>query len=380
MSTTARAAVLAAPGRLELRQVELPRIGADDALLRVEACGICGTDLEQFRGAYTSFPAIPGHETVGLIAEIGDAARQRWQVAPGDRVAVFPRFGCGHCAQCAAGNARACPDGGLYGFTSTDRAPGLWGGYADYMYLAAGSTVRRFRPDIPAEAAVLFNPLGSGYKWAVTVPGTRAGDDVVILGCGQRGLACLIAAREAGARRIVITGTATDGHKLTLARELGADAAVDVESADVAGVVRDVTGGAGARVVVDTTPFATQPVIDAVEVAAPGGVVVLAGLKGQRPVSGLYTDSIVHKELTVIGVRGADNASMERAARLIESGAPQLSALHTHSFDIADAERALQTLAGEVPGARPISVTITPAGAQGAGPSAPSPAANPVRA
>ncbi len=102
-----RAAVLVKPKTIEAREFERPAIERDDALLRIEACGICGSDYEQYEGAqpqhedYTPYPVIPGHEPLGVIEEIGAGARTRWGVAEGDRVAVRSGYGCGHCEACA---------------------------------------------------------------------------------------------------------------------------------------------------------------------------------------------------------------------------------------------------------------------------------------
>ncbi|GIX48215.1 MAG: putative alcohol dehydrogenase adh [Candidatus Tectimicrobiota bacterium] len=332
----------------------------DEALVRLEACGICGTDYEQYEGEFPSpLPLIPGHEPLGLVAEIGERAQERWGVAVGDRVAVRSRYGCGQCEACARRDYRHCPQGGGYGFTSIDKPPALWGGYAEYLYIAPASALRKMRPDIPAEIAVLFNPLGAGFAWAVNVPQTRPGDTVAILGCGQRGLCAVIAAREAGAGQILITGLARDEHKLGLARELGADVTINVEAEDAVAVVREATGG-GARVVLDTTPYAPQAVTQAIAMAAPRGTVVIAGLKGQRPVPEFYSDELLHKELTLRGVWGVDEASFEQAVRLIEAQKYPLHKLHTHSFDLSEAERAIQTLAGRFPSEPAIHVAIVP--------------------
>ena len=103
MATTVRAAVLVEPKTLEAREFARPAIGADDALLRIEACGICGSNYEKYEGAqpqhedYSPYPVIPGHEPLGVIEEIGANARARWGVAEGDRVAVRSGYGCGRC-------------------------------------------------------------------------------------------------------------------------------------------------------------------------------------------------------------------------------------------------------------------------------------------
>ena len=135
MAQTVRAAVLVRPKTIELREFPRPAIGSEDALLRIEACGICGSDYEQYEGAaqqhedYTQYPVIPGHEPLGLIEEIGALARARWGVTEGDRVAVRSGYGCGRCAACARFESRACRTrGGTYGYTDVTKPPHLWGG------------------------------------------------------------------------------------------------------------------------------------------------------------------------------------------------------------------------------------------------------------
>src|SRR5690606_29361143 len=110
--------------------------------------------------------------------------------------------------------------------------PGLWGGYAQYMYLHPNSVLHRGDAALPPGIAVMFNPLGAGFRWAVEIPRTRPGDTVVILGPGQRGLASVIACREVGAGTIIVTGLAADAKKLALARAFGADHTVDVDNED----------------------------------------------------------------------------------------------------------------------------------------------------
>jgi alcohol dehydrogenase len=110
----ARALVLEAPRRLVVREFPLPPVGDDDALVRVAACGLCGTDHEQYTGELTGgFAFVPGHETVGVIDAIGDRAAQRWGVTVGDRVAVEVFQSCRECANCLAGEYRRCERHGL---------------------------------------------------------------------------------------------------------------------------------------------------------------------------------------------------------------------------------------------------------------------------
>src|SRR5215470_4118307 len=249
-----RAVVLIKPRTLQAREFARPVIGDDDGLLRIEACGICGSDYEQYEGAqpqhedYTPYPVIPGHEPLGIIEEVGRAAAARWGVREGDRVAVRSGYGCGHCEACRRWEPRACPKrGGTYGYTDVGKPPHLWGGYAEHMYLSPHSVVKKMNPRIPAGVAVMFNPLAAGLSWAGTIPATVPGDRVVILGAGQRGLCCVIGARAAGGRQVVVTGLSRDARKLELARELGADVTIDVEKEDVVARAREATGG-GAEV------------------------------------------------------------------------------------------------------------------------------------
>jgi len=206
----ARAAVLEAPGKITLQEFDLPEIGEGDALLRVEACGLCGTDHEQFTGALPAqVPMIPGHETVGIIDQIGPVAAARWGVNQGDRVAVEVFQSCRECEPCREGNYRNCRVHGLkdmYGAVSTRTPPALWGGYAEYQYLSPDTLLHKIPESLTPEVATIFNPLGAGIRWGVTVPETGRGDIVVVMGPGIRGLSAAAAAREAGAGFILVTG------------------------------------------------------------------------------------------------------------------------------------------------------------------------------
>ena len=366
MSARVAAMVLSKAKTLEPREFARPAIGPDDGLLRIEACGICGSDYEQYEGAqpqhedYTPFPVIPGHEPLGIIEEIGANAKQRWGVREGDRVAMRSGYGCGRCAACARWEPRLCATrGGTYGYTNVNKPPHLWGGYAERMYLSPYSVMKKVDPKIPSGVAVMFNPLAAGISWAVSIPKTAPGDRVVILGAGQRGLCSVIAAREAGAKQVVVTGLGRDAEKLALARALGADATVDVEARDVVEAVREATGG-GAEVVVDTTPYAPQSLNHAIAIAVRKGRVVVAGLKGLRPAQDVPVDEIIYKELTVRGVLSMPVDETFRAIDIIESGRYAFDRMHTLSLPLEQAEDAIHALAGHIKGVNPIHLAIVP--------------------
>jgi threonine dehydrogenase-like Zn-dependent dehydrogenase len=349
---------------LELRELPVPDIDADGALLRVEACGICGSDVEQFTGTIpVPLPLIPGHEPLGIIEEIGERAAKRWGVQAGDRVAVETLIPCGHCRACIDGQYQRCRGRGTmfgYAYVPLSRSPGLWGAYADYMYLDPNSIVHRVRKDIPANIAVMFNPLGAGFRWAVEMPRTGPGDTVLILGPGQRGLASVVAARAAGADRIIVTGLTRDAPKLQLARDFGADDIVDVEREDVHARVQELTDGRGADVVVEVTSYATEPVAEALHYVAPGGRIVLAGVKGFKAVPNFVSDMIVVKEAQLFGAFGVTRRAYQSAISLIESGRVPLEKMHTHDFPLERAEEAILTLAGEAAGDASIHSCLLP--------------------
>ena len=271
------------------------------------------------------------------IAKIGDRAARRWKVDVGDRVAVETMLSCRHCGPCLSGSYHLCDTRRIYSYIPLSEPPGLWGAYAQYMYLAPNTIVHRVDPTLPPQVAVMFNPLGAGFRWAVEMPNTRPGDSVVVLGPGQRGLACVVACREVGAGTIIVTGLAADANKLALARVFGADHTIDVDNEDAIARVKEITNGRGADIVVDVSSYATKPVADAMSMVRPGGTVVLAGVKGFKAVDNFVSDLIVMKEIEIKGAIGVTSSGYKAAIRLIESGRVPIAQMHTHDFDLADA-------------------------------------------
>ena len=346
---------------IEPRDVAIPDIDDHSALLQIEACGICGSDYEQYEGMLrTPTPVIPGHEPLGRVARIGDAAARRWGIDVGDRVAVETMISCRHCDPCLGGRYHLCDTRKIYSYVPLDEAPGLWGAYAQYMYLHPNSVVHKIDPNLPAETAVIFNPLGAGFRWAVEMPATQPGETVVILGPGQRGLASVIACREVGAGTIIVTGLAADKDKLALAKFFGADFCVDVDNEDAVARVKAITDGRGADVVVDVSAYATQPVAEALSMVRPGGRIVLAGVKGFKPVDNFVSDLIVMKEIQIQGAIGVTSTGYRAAIRLLESGRVDVAKMHTHNFDLREAERAIKTLARQIPGDESIHSCLIP--------------------
>ncbi|MER6926670.1 zinc-binding dehydrogenase, partial [Streptomyces spiralis] len=341
---------------------------ADDGLLRVEANGLCGSDLETFHGRVPmrgGYPVVPGHEPLGIIEEIGDAAAERWGVQAGDRVALEVLVPCRACRLCLSGQYMSCRNRkATHGYTPLDREPGLWGGLAEYVYLHPNAVLHKVSSALPPEIAVMYNPLGAGVRWTAHLGRVGLGDTVLILGAGQRGIMAAAAAKTAGAATVIVTGLAADAHKLALAREFGADhtIVVDEENAeDTVARVLEITDGELADVVLEMTPMAAKPLDDALRAARHGGRIVVAGLKGGTKIP-LDSDLVVNKALTLVGAYGVDSRGYAEAIRILESGRFPFAKLHTHTFELADTVKALDTLAGEIPGERAVHVAVRPAG------------------
>jgi alcohol dehydrogenase len=364
VSRSTHALVLVAPRQLVDRDLPLPTIGDDDGLLRVEACGLCGTDHEEFTGElHPGFPFVPGHESVGIVEQLGPRAARRWGVREGDRVAVEVFLSCRNCDACRSGAYQRCARHGLadmYGYVSVDRAPGLWGGYAQYQYLAPDSMLCPVPDTLDAVTATMFNPLGAGIRWGVTVPGTCAGDVVAVLGPGVRGLSACAAAKDAGAGFVMVTGCgARDAPRLGVASQFGADLAIDVDTADPVQALKTATGGL-ADVVVDVTAKAPDAFVQAMKLARPGGTVVVAGTRaGAGAGAGFDPDQIVYKELRVLGALGVDTAAYTRALELLAARRFPFEALPRRVVGLDDAGELLAVMAGEgeVP---PVHAVIVP--------------------
>lgn len=359
----AKAAVLVDRGTIAIESFPVPACGDDDGLLRIEATGVCGSDVAVYRGEFSEElfprPLILGHEIVGRVERIGGRASERWGVRAGDRVVVEEHIPCGRCELCLGGRHKLCIKR-RYGSVSTHTAPALWGGYAEMVYLHPDSVVYAVADSIPPELAPLFIPISNGLDWVERVGDLRPGGTVVVEGPGAHGLGCVVAARECGAGTIIVTGLARDRARLALARELGATHVIEADREDVRARVGEITRGRLADLVVDVTPGAAEPLEIAVDIAAVGGTIVVAGYKHGRAIPGFRSDPLFFKELTVKGVWGRSSTSVPPALRLIESGRYPLRRLCTHAFPVEETALALET-AGGSRGSDVIHVTVLPA-------------------
>ena len=229
-----------------------------------------------------------------------------------------------------------------------DNPPHLWGGYATHMYLHPGATLHKAPNDVPTDIMSLFNPMSNAVRWAVERPETGIGDTIVIEGPGQRGLLAVVAAKEAGAGKIIVTGTRDDTLRLSLARELGADETIIVEDDDPVERVIDATDGKLADIVVDVSAFATEPITQAIEMVRPGGKVVVAGLKSFKPIPNFISDKLITKEIAMLGVLSSTWSSVEKSIDIIRRKGDALAKLCTHHYPVDQADTAVKVLGREV--------------------------------
>jgi len=362
MGGTSRAATLIGANRLEIREYPIPDIPPDGGLVQIEMAGVCGTDVKYYHGKLElPLPIILGHEILGRIVKLGRDAAAIHQVKEGDRVILKGALGCGRCADCRRGAARFCKERTSYGGrTSCAKPPHLFGGFADYLYLAPDVLTTKVSNDLPAEAAALIGSvMVNGFQWAIRKGGVKMGDYVLIQGPGQQGLACTFAARQAGAARIFVSGIARDTTRLELARKFGAHRTIDVEKENVVEVVREETNGEMVDVVIDVSGN-PQAIAVSINCLRRQGTLVLAGLTGDTTVTPLLLDKIVWGEIRIQGCFTADNDATEASIRFLEQTRFPIEDMVSHVFPLEQTERCIQAVGGEIPNLYPTKALIRP--------------------
>jgi L-iditol 2-dehydrogenase len=356
LPVTMRAAVLYGPGDLRLvDDYPVPTPGGNEAIVKVAACAICGTDPDILKRGWPGHPPygefIFGHEYAGTVVAVGEHVRD---FKVGDRVAAEPHKGCGHCANCLDGFYTTCLNYGRmdqghrhYGFTVN-------GGYAEY----ARSDVTCLHP-IPADwsfsTASLLTTAGTSLYALDRVGGLKGGETVVVAGPGPIGLMAVVLARLTGAGRVIITGTRQE--RLELGLQLGADVAINVRDEDVTARVMELTGGVGADVTIECAGTG-QSAAAAVQYTRLSGRIAFVGIYPGEPTVPLDARKIALGNLTIAGTRAEGGRSVTRASRLLGGNPVDLSSLVTHEFPLTDVHLAFETVVERRGGA--IKVVVEP--------------------
>lgn len=338
-----RAAVLVAPDTFELRDLPAPVLRADNAIVRVELCGTCGTDIKYAAGKLAApIPMILGHEIVGRVEAVGEEAARRHGIAVGDRVIVESSIPCWSCEACRSGAYRMCPTKGGYGTRSgLADGSGLWGGLAELVEVAPGSIVHRLPESISPEAAIGLELLANGYQWLLRKGGLLPGQRVLIQGSGPQGLCAALVAARLGASEITVTGLVRDAARLAFAAAGGARTVVVDPDAD-AGTQLEAIGG-GFDVVLDVTGD-PRAVATAAQHLRPQGTFVLASVIGRGVQVPFRTDDLVYREIRVQAVLSKDEQALLASRALVESDAAlrrRLADLVSHVFPLEEAALAI---------------------------------------
>lgn len=319
-----KAAVTVAPRHMDVMTRPEPEPGADEAIVRVEAVGICGSDLHLYLGdhPYARYPQVQGHEFAGIVEGFG--GRYDGPVRVGDRVAVEPLQPCGHCYPCRQGRPNCCTSLAVLGA----HVPG-----ALTERIAVRTSALYPVGDLDPELAALVEPISIGLQ-AIHRGNVTGEDMVVVFGAGPIGQAVLLGAIDRGARVLVVDRVAS---RLDLARTLGAERTVDGSAEDVAAAIAGWTNGDGPGVVVEATGV-PQVIRDAVDVVASAGRIVIVGLSTQEV--SLPVVEFTRKELTILGSR--NNAGIfGDAVDLVRRHQEQIRALITHRFTLDEAPQAI---------------------------------------
>jgi 2-desacetyl-2-hydroxyethyl bacteriochlorophyllide A dehydrogenase len=327
-----RALVYQGPGRLELEDRPEPTPGRGEAVIRVLAAGICGTDLRIAKGAHRAYPEgtrrVPGHEIAGEVVAVGPGVDS---AAVGDRVFVAPNLGCGVCTACRSGRANLCADFAAFGITFD-------GGFAEYMHVPAaaleGGNLMTVPDDADPAALSAVEPLACVLRGqrAVSLGG---GDTVLICGAGPIGLLHVLLASAAGASAVIVSEPSP--RRRADAAEFGATAVVDPTADDLRARVLEATGGRGADVVITAVPVpAVQE--QSLELAAVGGRInFFGGLPKDASTITIDSNVVHYRELTLTGTTANDTDDCRRALKLATSGRVDLGRVVTARFGLDEA-------------------------------------------
>lgn len=311
--------------KLELATLERPTVGAEDVLVRVRACGICGSDVHGFDGSTGRRipPLVMGHESSGVVEEIG-ASVTRTRV--GEHVALDSLLSCGKCELCRNGKTNMCADRRILGVSCTEfRQPGA---FAEYIVVPQ-QAVYPVPDDMPFEHAALVEPVSVALH-AVSRLRIDLGDSAAVVGSGMIGLLAIQALRIAGCDEVIAIDL--DDDRLRLAKELGATAALNPSHTDAVAAVLEWTGGWGVDVALEVVG-AAKPIATAINCTRRGGQIGLVGnLSAEVP---LPLQTVVTRELALVGTL-ASAGEYPRAIELIASGAIQVAPLISAIVPLAE--------------------------------------------
>lgn len=335
---TMRAGVYRGKGRVEVEQVPVPETADGEVLIRVAACGICGTDIKKILHGFLEAPQILGHEVAGTVVEVGRGVT-KWKA--GDRVMSFHHVPCGDCFYCGHKLFSQCAGYKKTGLTAGFTPNG--GGFAEYvkaMPWIAERGIVAIPPGVTFEEATFIEPVNTCVK-AVEKARVAACEAVLVIGLGPIGLLLMMLSKLAGA---VVYGSDPMPERRAKSMEFGADTAFDPSGGKLVDEVRGRTEGRGADVVLVAVP---QPAVvtEALAAARPGGRVLLFAQNDPQMKIEFPAAAVGVEEKEILGSYSAAADIQESAAELIFSRKLPVAGLVTHRFPLAQIQQALELAA-----------------------------------
>jgi L-iditol 2-dehydrogenase len=348
---TMRAAVYQGINDVRVETVPVPEIGAGEVLIRVAACGICGTDLKKIHTGSHSAPRIFGHETAGTIAAVGDGVED---FAIGDRVMVFHHIPCGKCYYCRKKTFAQCPVYKQVGCTAGFEASG--GGFAEYVRVMDWIVRRglvKIPDGVPFEQAAFVEPVNTCYK-AIRNLDLTADETVLVIGQGPIGILLAALAAKTGAR-VLTSDLFPERHKV--AAKYGLTRPIDAGKQDVIGLTRTASEGRGADAVI-LAVGGNSLIKMAMDAARPGGRVLLFA-QTQHGEAAIDPAAICMDEKFLIGSYSASEEIQDEGAQLVFDGYKNgfdLTRLISHRFSLEDAVEAIHVASNPGPGSMKIFI------------------------
>ena len=324
-----KAAYFLGNGKFEAKEVTLREPEADEVVVKVAACGVCGTDVHIYHGdkgsADVNPPVILGHEFSGVVEKIGSAVTS---LHVGDHVTVDPNIYCGSCHYCKIGKKNLCQNLFAIGVNRD-------GGFAERCVVPEKQCVVLDKT-IPLEYGAMTEPLACCLR-GIDIANIRPGDTVCVIGDGAIGLLMVQLAKLVGASKIILSAPIDSRRELGLS--LGADAVVNPMKEDLLSRIREEFHSEGADIVIECVG-SIQATAQAVAAADRGGTVLLFSVPKPGATYGLSMEDVYHKELKICG-SFVNPDTHGRAAALISSGKVRLEQIITHAFPVDQLEEAI---------------------------------------